>query len=64
MTETAAIPVDLVLQGKAPARFTRAANLLELCALALPNGFDGEGLPALLQIISQGYDEATALRIG
>jgi aspartyl-tRNA(Asn)/glutamyl-tRNA(Gln) amidotransferase subunit A len=63
-TETTAIPVDSVDQSKGPARFTRAANLLELCALALPNGFDGDGLPTSLQIISQGYDEATALRIG
>jgi len=63
-TETTAIPVDSVDQSKGPARFTRLANLLELCALALPNGFDADGLPTSLQIIARGYDEATALRIG
>jgi aspartyl-tRNA(Asn)/glutamyl-tRNA(Gln) amidotransferase subunit A len=63
-TETTAIPVDSVDQNKAPVRFTRAANLLDLCALALPNGFDADGLPTSLQIICRGYDEATALRIG
>jgi aspartyl-tRNA(Asn)/glutamyl-tRNA(Gln) amidotransferase subunit A len=63
-TETTAIPVNSVDQSKAPVRFTRAANLLELCALALPNGFDAGGLPTSLQIMCRGYDEATALRIG
>ncbi len=63
-TETTAIAVDAVDQGKAPARFTRFANLLELCGLAVPNGITAEGLPTSLQIICRGYDEATALRIG
>ncbi len=63
-TETAAIPLEVVDQNKAAAHFTRAANLLDLCALALPNGFTGDGLPTSLQIICRGYDEATLLRIG
>ena len=63
-TETAAIPVADVDQGKAPARFTRFANLLELCALAVPNGLTTQRLPTSLQIACRGYDEATALRIG
>jgi aspartyl-tRNA(Asn)/glutamyl-tRNA(Gln) amidotransferase subunit A len=63
-TETTAIPVDTVDQSKGPALFTRTANLLELCALALPNGFDADELPTSLQIICRGYEEATALRIG
>jgi aspartyl-tRNA(Asn)/glutamyl-tRNA(Gln) amidotransferase subunit A len=63
-TETTAIPVEAVDQSKGPARFTRTANLLELCALALPNGFDADGLPTSLQIICRGYDESAALRIG
>jgi aspartyl-tRNA(Asn)/glutamyl-tRNA(Gln) amidotransferase subunit A len=32
--------------------------------VALPNGFDGSGLPTSLQIVCRAYDEATALRIG
>jgi aspartyl-tRNA(Asn)/glutamyl-tRNA(Gln) amidotransferase subunit A len=55
-TETTAIPVDSVDQSKAPVRFTRAANLLDLCALALPNGFDAGGLPTSLQIMCRAAD--------
>ena len=63
-TETAAIPLVEVDQDKVPSRFTRFGNMLELCALALPNGFTHIGLPTSLQIVCRGYDEATALRIG
>jgi aspartyl-tRNA(Asn)/glutamyl-tRNA(Gln) amidotransferase subunit A len=63
-TMTAAIPVDDVDQSSTPAHFTRFVNALELCALALPNGFTATGLPLSLQIVCRGYDEATALRIG
>ena len=38
--------------------------MLDLCALALPSGFTGTGLPLSLQIACRGYDEAMALRIG
>jgi aspartyl-tRNA(Asn)/glutamyl-tRNA(Gln) amidotransferase subunit A len=63
-TQTAAIPVDQVDQASTPAHFTRLVNALELCALALPNGFTATGLPLSLQIVCRAYDEATALRIG
>ena len=63
-TATAAIPVDAVDQNDTPAMFTRVANILERCALSLPNGFTAGGLPSSLQIMCRGYDEATALRIG
>ncbi len=63
-TQTAAIPVAAVDQSSTPAHFTRFVNILELCALALPNGFTATGLPLSLQIVCRGYDEATALRIG
>ena len=63
-TESAAIPVAEVDEAVMPSRFTRFGNLLDLCALALPNGFTGGGLPLSLQIACRGYDEATALRIG
>jgi aspartyl-tRNA(Asn)/glutamyl-tRNA(Gln) amidotransferase subunit A len=63
-TLTAAIPLDRVDQTSTPAHFTRFVNALDLCALALPNGFNADGLPLSLQIICRGYDEATALRIG
>jgi aspartyl-tRNA(Asn)/glutamyl-tRNA(Gln) amidotransferase subunit A len=63
-TETAAIPISEVDEAKLPSRFTRFGNLLEMCALALPNGFTQAGLPLSLQIACLGYEEAMALRIG
>jgi aspartyl-tRNA(Asn)/glutamyl-tRNA(Gln) amidotransferase subunit A len=63
-TESSAIPLAEVDQEKQPSRFTRFGNLLELCALALPNGFGASGLPFSLQIVCRGFDEAMALRIG
>lgn len=60
---TAAIPVDDVDQSATPAYFTRAVNLLEMCAATVTNGFTAAGLPSALQIVCRGYDEATALRI-
>jgi aspartyl-tRNA(Asn)/glutamyl-tRNA(Gln) amidotransferase subunit A len=63
-TEMAAIPLAEVDQGKQPTRLVRFANILEMCALALPNGYTAEGLPTSLQIACRGYEEALALRIG
>ena len=63
-TQTVAIPLDAVDQASTPAHFTRFVNFLDLCALALPNGFTQAGLPISLQLVCSGYDEATALRIG
>jgi aspartyl-tRNA(Asn)/glutamyl-tRNA(Gln) amidotransferase subunit A len=63
-TQTAAIRVDSVDQATTPAHFTRLVNLLELCGLAVPDGFTATGLPLSLQIVCRPYDEATALRIG
>jgi aspartyl-tRNA(Asn)/glutamyl-tRNA(Gln) amidotransferase subunit A len=63
-TPTPAIPVSDVDQRVAPmSRLTRAVNLLDLCALALPCGFTDESLPLSLQIVGRGYDEARVLRI-
>ena len=63
-TEHAAVPVDGLDQDRMPSRFTRFGNLLELCALALPNGFTPAGLPLSLQVVCKPYEEAMALRIG
>ncbi len=63
-TQTAAIALDKVDQKEQPTRFQRFVNLLDLCALSLPNGFTNEGLPLSLQIVCQAYQEAKALRIG
>ena len=63
-TETTAIPLTEVDEAGTPARFTRAGNCLDLCALSLQNGFSSNGLPTSLQIMCRGLDEAMALRIG
>lgn len=64
-TPLAAIPVSEVDQRVAPmSRLTRAVNLLDLCALAVPCGYTVDGLPVSLQIVGRGYQEARVLRIG
>jgi len=63
-TLTPAIPNDAVDQSTTPAHFTRVFNLLEMCGLAVPDGFTVGGLPLSLQIVCRPYDEAMALRIG
>ena len=40
---TPPLPLDEVDQATTPAHFTRFVNFLDLCALALPNGFTGDG---------------------
>jgi aspartyl-tRNA(Asn)/glutamyl-tRNA(Gln) amidotransferase subunit A len=61
---TPAIPVSSIDQNTTPAMFTRWVNFLDLCALAVPNGFTAGGLPTSLQIICRAYAESLALRIG
>lgn len=63
-TLSTAIPVAEVDHGKPPVRYTRVVNLLELCGLSLPSGFDAKGLPCSIQVICRGGDEHTALQIG
>ena len=63
-TRHAAIPLGAVDEMVMPSHFTRFGNMLDMCGLALPNGFTAGGLPLSLQIMGQGYEEATVLRIG
>jgi aspartyl-tRNA(Asn)/glutamyl-tRNA(Gln) amidotransferase subunit A len=63
-TATVAPPVAAVDQSGTAAGFTRPFNLIEWCALALPNGSGAAGMPTSLQIACRGNDEAMALRIG
>jgi aspartyl-tRNA(Asn)/glutamyl-tRNA(Gln) amidotransferase subunit A len=43
---------------------TRFVNYLGLCALALPCGFNREGLPLSLQIVGKAFAEDLVLRVG
>jgi aspartyl-tRNA(Asn)/glutamyl-tRNA(Gln) amidotransferase subunit A len=63
-TTSTALLLDDVDQSGTPAHFTRFGNFLDLCAVALPNGFSASGLPTSLQVVCRGYDEAMPLRIG
>ena len=63
-TCTAAPVVADIDQGTTAAIFTRPINLIDYCALAVPNGMTAGGLPISLQIACRGCEEATALRIG
>jgi aspartyl-tRNA(Asn)/glutamyl-tRNA(Gln) amidotransferase subunit A len=63
-TVTPPIPIAAVDQSTTPAFYTRMFNMLDRCALALPNGFTKSGLPTSLQIACKAYDEAMALRVG
>jgi aspartyl-tRNA(Asn)/glutamyl-tRNA(Gln) amidotransferase subunit A len=61
---TPAIPIAAIDQSSTPAVFTRWVNFLDLCEVALPNGFTAGGLPTSLQIVCRAYAEPLALRIG
>jgi aspartyl-tRNA(Asn)/glutamyl-tRNA(Gln) amidotransferase subunit A len=63
-TRTPALPLAGLDETITPAHFTRMANYLGLCALAVPNGLTRSGLPTSLQIIGRAHAEATVLRIG
>jgi aspartyl-tRNA(Asn)/glutamyl-tRNA(Gln) amidotransferase subunit A len=63
-TRTPALPLAGLDETITPAHFTRMANYLGLCALAVPNGLTRGGLPTSLQIIGRAHGEATVLRIG
>ncbi|WP_213881000.1 amidase [Pseudomonas sp. dw_358] len=42
----------------------RFANLLELCSVALPAGFDGQGMPVSIQVVGRAFAEPLILRVG
>jgi Asp-tRNA(Asn)/Glu-tRNA(Gln) amidotransferase A subunit family amidase len=45
-------------------QFTGVPSLTGLPSLALPCGFDADGLPIGLQVIGRPFDEVTLFRIG
>ena len=61
---TAAPVVADIDQSTTAAIFTRLVNVIDCCALVVPNGMTAGGLPLSLQIVCRGHEEATALRIG
>ena len=61
---TAAPVVAEIDQSTTAAIFTRPFNLIDWCALVVPNGRTASGLPLSLQVACRGFEEVTALRIG
>ena len=62
----AAIDASIEAYGDANLRYLRntaVGNILDLCAVTLPCGFTGHGLPLGLMIYAKPFDEATALRV-
>jgi aspartyl-tRNA(Asn)/glutamyl-tRNA(Gln) amidotransferase subunit A len=45
-------------------RFTRPINFLGLPSLAVPAGFDGEGMPISMQLVGRALSEDLLLRLG
>ncbi len=61
-TPLPAIPVADIDETQIPmSRYTRAANLLELCAISLPNGSTAARLPTGLQLAMIGGGDAALL---
>ncbi|CAM5192505.1 Aspartyl-tRNA(Asn)/glutamyl-tRNA(Gln) amidotransferase subunit A OS=Castellaniella defragrans OX=75697 GN=HNR28_001829 PE=4 SV=1 [Castellaniella defragrans] len=60
-TKTTAPLLSNIDEHTTPAHFTRAVNLLELCAVVIPNGRDAQGLPTSLQLIGKPFAEEQLL---
>ncbi|WP_259400527.1 amidase [Roseovarius sp. SCSIO 43702] len=61
----AAPPLDDVDESAAPlAQFTRPANYLATCALAIPTGLTAAGLPHGVQLMGAPFGEETILALG
>lgn len=59
------VPLDQVDEYGTPlALLGRFANLLNLCSVAVPIGFDGQGMPVSMQIVGGAFAEPLILRIG
>ncbi|HIM70770.1 MAG TPA: amidase [Gammaproteobacteria bacterium] len=63
-TTDCAIPTDEVDEQILPAHFTRATNVLGLCALAIPSAHSTNDLPISVCIHGHPFREAHTLRIG
>lgn len=60
-----AIPLSEVDENSYPLSvYGRFVNLLDLCALAIPAGFDANGMPLSVQLIAAAGGEATILAAG
>jgi aspartyl-tRNA(Asn)/glutamyl-tRNA(Gln) amidotransferase subunit A len=54
---------DAIKQSRSLTRFTAPFNLTGLPAISIPAGFNSEGLPVGLQIVTQAWAEKKLLRV-
>ncbi|MEG4287221.1 allophanate hydrolase [Microcoleus sp. A006_D1] len=59
--EVAAAPIAL---NTTLGRYTNFANLLDLCAIAVPSGFQSNGLPAGLTLMAPAWHDLSLCRLG
>ncbi|MEP7182475.1 MAG: amidase [Betaproteobacteria bacterium] len=65
MLPIAAIPVAAADEATAPlATFSRAVNYLKGCAVSLPAGLSGAGLPIGMQLVGAAFADASLVRAG
>lgn len=62
-TPAAATPLAQVDEAGVPGIFTRFVNYLEWCGVSVPVGRTSGGLPVGLQVVTQRFDDALALRV-
>ena len=62
-TACTAPKIEDVDHSQAPVHFTRPMNLLGLCALSLPAGFDANHRPIGLQLVGRAWDDARLLAV-
>lgn len=59
------VPLGAVDEYGTPlALLGRFANLMNLCSVALPAGFDEQGMPVSIQVAGRAFDEALILQVG
>ena len=61
---TAPALADVQERGTTLGHFTRWGNHVGGCAISLPAGFDGRGLPVAVQLVGRGGSDATVLALG
>jgi aspartyl-tRNA(Asn)/glutamyl-tRNA(Gln) amidotransferase subunit A len=62
-TQVPAVPLSSIGSRNNATVLTRFMNLFGLCGVALPSGYDAEGLPLSLQIACPAYQEHVAMRV-
>jgi allophanate hydrolase len=60
----AEVAAEPIAPGTNLGRYTNFANLLDLCAIAVPSGFQSSGLPAGLTLMAPAWHDLSLCRLG